>query len=152
MRAVSAIALALWVSSAALLTTPQQPPVSPCPGCGFPPEPIDYKDAAGWTQIFDGKTLDGWDGNPAVWKVENGAITAESTAERRVGTTYIIWRGGEPADFELKLEIKADADIHAGVFYRGTVGPAPPRPAGAGQRAGGAPGAGRAAGTGAPTT
>lgn len=129
MRVVSVVTLALWVSSASLLTTPPQSPprVSPCPGCGFAPEPLAYKDVTGWTQIFDGKTLDGWDGNPAVWKVENGAITAESTVERRVGTTYVIWRGGEPADFELKLEVKADADIHGGIFYRGAVGPAPPR-------------------------
>jgi 3-keto-disaccharide hydrolase len=134
MRAV--LALAFLVSRATMLAAPQQPPVSPCPGCGFPPEPIAYKDVTGWTQIFDGKTLDGWDGNPAVWSVDNGAITAESTAERRVGTTYIIWRGGEPSDFELKLEVKADPDIHAGVFYRGAVGPAPPRPAPSGQRSG----------------
>ena len=101
--------------------------VSPCPGCGYPPEPVDAKNHAGWTQIFDGRTLNGWDGNPAVWKVEGGAITAESTAERRIGSTFLIWRGGEPADFELTLEIKAETDIHSGVFYRGAVGPAAPR-------------------------
>jgi hypothetical protein len=117
----------------------QQQLVSPCPGCGYPPEPIDAKDHTGWTQIFDGRTLEGWDGNPDVWKVEDGAIVAESTASRRVGTTYAIWRGGSPGDFELTLEIKADADIHSGVFYRGKVGPAPPRtpaprPAGAAPR------------------
>src|SRR5215831_12634031 len=92
---------------AAISLVAQQPLVSPCPGCGYPPEPRDDADRAGWTRIFDGKTLEGWDGNPAVWKVEDGAITAESTAERRVGSTFIIWRGGEPADFELTLEIRA---------------------------------------------
>jgi hypothetical protein len=101
--------------------------VSPCPGCGYPPEARNDADHAGWTQIFDGRTLTGWDGNPDVWRVEDGAITAASTAERRVGTTYMIWRGGEPGDFELVLDIKAAADIHSGVFYRGKVGPAPPR-------------------------
>ena len=119
-------ALTISALAAAAGPPPAQRGASPCPGCGYPPEPIAYKDVAGWSEIFDGKTLNGWDGNPAVWKVENGAITAESPAERRVGSTYIIWRGGEPADFELKLEIKADADIHGGVFYRGKVGPAPP--------------------------
>ena len=99
----------------------------PCPGCGIAPEPIDDTDMVGWTKLFDGTTLDGWDGNPEVWKVESGAITAESTATRRLGTTYLIWRGGEPADFELKLEIKAESDIHGGVFYRGSVGAGPAR-------------------------
>ena len=69
-----------------------------CAGCGIAPDPIDPKDNTGWTQVFDGKTLGGWDGNPEVWKVEDGAISAESTAARRLGTTYIVWRGGEPGD------------------------------------------------------
>ena len=107
--------------------------VSPCPGCGYPPEPPNNDDHAGWTKIFDGQTLTGWDGNPDVWKVDDGAIVAESTANRRVGTTYLIWRGGEPADFELKLDIKADSDIHSGVFYRSKVGPSPPRTPAAGR-------------------
>jgi hypothetical protein len=50
-----------------------------------PPEPLDYADRSGWTSLFDGRTLAGWSGNPEVWSVENGAITATSTAERRVG-------------------------------------------------------------------
>jgi Domain of Unknown Function (DUF1080) len=109
----------------------------PCPGCGTAPEPLDNTDFSGWTQIFDGKTLEGWDGNSEVWKVENGEITAESTTARRVGTTYLIWRGGEPADFEWKLEIKADADIHSGVFYRAKVGPPAGRAGGSGRASAG---------------
>jgi 3-keto-disaccharide hydrolase len=128
----------LFVSSPGAATQSTQGPVSPCPGCGFPPEPRDDADRAGWRQIFDGRTLSGWDGNPGVWSVADGAITAESTAARRVGSTFLIWRGGEPGDFELSLEMKADADIHSGVFYRGKVGPAPPRAPGAG-RSGAAP-------------
>ena len=120
------------------------PPGSPAPGsrclgCGTAPEGIDYNDHTGWTQIFDGKTLTNWDGNPEVWKVEDGAITAEHWADRRVGTTYIVWRGGEPGDFELKLEVKAGYDVHGGIFYRSIVGAAPATPAGAGTR--GAPSA-----------
>src|SRR5262245_24842425 len=120
-------------------------PGSRCLGCGTAPEPIDYNDHAGWTQIFDGKTLTNWDGNPDVWKVEDGAITAEHWPERRVGTTYIIWRGGEPGDFELKLEVKADYDVHGGIFYRSIVGPAPATPNGATPGARGAGGGAAAA-------
>jgi hypothetical protein len=32
--------------------------------------------AAGMTPLFDGKTLNGWIGNPDAWKVEDGAIVA----------------------------------------------------------------------------
>src|SRR4051794_36907909 len=130
-RRASAVLLTVALASVALSrSAPQtQTLVSPCPGCGYPPEPIGDADGPGWTPIFDGRTLTGWDGNPDVWTVADGAITAESTAARRVGSTFIIWRGGEPGDFELTLEMKADADIHSGVFYRGHVGPPPPRPA-----------------------
>ena len=127
-------ATALAVSSSGQAPAPGA--ARPCAGCGIAPEPIDAQDFTGWTPIFDGKTLDGWDGNPDVWKVENGAITAESTANRRVGTTYLIWKGGEPADFEWKLEIKAESDIHGGVFYRAKVGPGPARAGGSGRSVG----------------
>jgi hypothetical protein len=121
-------------------------PGSRCLGCGVAPEPLQPHDYTGWTSIFDGRSLQNWDGNPEVWKVEDGAITAETWPDRRVGTTFIIWRGGEPADFELKLEVKADYDIHSGVFYRAAVGPALARAGGA--TPGRAGGAGRAAGPG----
>jgi hypothetical protein len=91
-----------------------------------PPEPIDYADREGWTPLFDGKTLSGWDGNPAVWSVRDGAITAESTRERRVGSTHLIWRGEEVGDFELKLEVKLEGDIHSGIAYRSYVSTASP--------------------------
>jgi Domain of Unknown Function (DUF1080) len=105
-----------------------QTPVAPSPppaGRGSspfqPPEPLDYADRTGWTSLFDGRTLTGWSGNPEVWRAENGVLTAVSTAERRVGSTHLIWMGGEPADFELKLEVKLDGDIHSGIAYRSFV-------------------------------
>ena len=64
-------------------------------------------DDDGWQTIFDGKTLDGWDGNPDFWSVQDGAITGLTTVEKPTkGNTFIIWRKGETADFELKLEYK----------------------------------------------
>jgi hypothetical protein len=62
------------------------------------PEPIDFNDHDGWTRIFDGKTLNDWDGPPDVWHVEDGAIVGESSPEHPSGTTNIIWRGGEPGN------------------------------------------------------
>ena len=35
----------------------------------------------GFKSIFDGKTLDGWDGNPKFCSVEDGAITGKTTKE-----------------------------------------------------------------------
>jgi hypothetical protein len=83
------------------------------------PEPINFDDHEGWTQIFDGKTLKNWDGDTDVWHVEDGAIVGESSPEHPSGTTNIIWRGGEPANFELKLEMKLEGNgANGGVQYR----------------------------------
>ena len=72
----------------------------------------------GWETIFDGKTLDKWDGNPEFWRVEDGTITGQTTeAKVTKGNTFIIWRGGETADFELKLEYKI-VNGNSGIQYR----------------------------------
>jgi type 1 glutamine amidotransferase len=71
-----------------------------------------------WKTIFDGKSLDKWDGNPAFWRVEDGTITGQTTeANPTKGNTFIIWRGGETADFELKLEYKIVGG-NSGIQYR----------------------------------
>lgn len=85
------------------------------------PDPIDFSDHAGWTSMFDGASLNYWDGSHDVWRVENGAIVGESKAEKPVGTTYILWTGGEPKNFELKAEIKLEgSNANSGIQYRST--------------------------------
>ena len=75
-------------------------------------------DDDGWQTIFDGKTLDGWDGNPDFWSVQDGTITGQTTEEKKTkGNTFIIWRKGETADFELKLEYKIIGG-NSGIQYR----------------------------------
>src|SRR5947208_3131137 len=123
-----------------LLSAAQQVPAR---GGGFrQPDPIDFAEHDGWTPLFDGKTLNGWSGD-SNWKVEDGAIAIESTCEKPTGTIYLVWQGGEAADFELKLRMKGTGQINGGVQYRGWIAPNPPRP----QRAAG-PGAATAAGGG----
>jgi Domain of Unknown Function (DUF1080) len=91
------------------------------------PEPIDFDNHEGWTQIFDGKTLKGWDGSPDVWHVEDGALVGESSPEHPSGTTNIIWRGGQPGNFELKAEMKLEgAGANGGIQYRSLSVPPPP--------------------------
>jgi len=73
----------------------------------------------GFKQIFDGKTLKGWDGDDNYWRVEDGSIIGEITADKLVkSNTFIIWKGGEPKDFELKLEYRITKEGNSGVNYR----------------------------------
>ena len=75
-------------------------------------------DDDGWQTIFDGKTLDGWDGNPDFWSVQDSAITGQTTADKPTkGNTFIIWRKGETTDFELQLEYKIVGG-NSGIQYR----------------------------------
>ena len=72
----------------------------------------------GWVSLFDGKSLKNWDGNPAFWKVEDGAITGQTTKENPTkGNTFIIWRGGKLDDFELKLQYRIVGG-NSGIQYR----------------------------------
>ena len=64
-------------------------------------------DADGFRSLFDGKTLDGWDGDPKFWRVEDGCITGQTTTENPAPhNTFLIWRGGKPADFQIKIEFR----------------------------------------------
>jgi hypothetical protein len=68
--------------------------------------------------IFDGQSLKGWDGDPKFWSVKDGAITGQTTKENPTkGNTFIIWKDGELADFELKLKFKIVGG-NSGIQYR----------------------------------
>ena len=80
--------------------------------------PIPFEDRTGFESIFDGTSMKGWDGDPTFWRVENGALTGESTPEKKLQqNTFLIWRGGEPGDFELKVEFRIN-NTNSGIQYR----------------------------------
>ncbi len=76
----------------------------------------------GFQALFDGKTLDGWKAaDMSFWSVEDGAITATITPEKPLpANLYLIWQGGELADFELKLKhrVFGSPKINCGFQYR----------------------------------
>ena len=73
--------------------------------------------------LFDGETLDGWDGNPLHWSVEDGAIVGVNTEENPTkGNTFLIWQGGSLNDFDLSLQCKIDSGS-SGIQYRSFLKP-----------------------------
>ncbi|MBI2926551.1 MAG: DUF1080 domain-containing protein [Verrucomicrobia bacterium] len=61
----------------------------------------------GFQAMFNGKDLTGWEGKAGWWYVEDSAITSESTPEKPcTKCNYLMWRGGQPGDFELRLEYR----------------------------------------------
>ena len=84
------------------------------------PIPSD-ESALGWKNLFDGKTLKGWSGDPKYWRCENGAIVGEITPETIVkNNTFIIWEGSVAGDFELKAEYRITDKGNSGINYHST--------------------------------
>src|SRR5262245_14604443 len=80
--------------------------------------PIPFDNYTGFDKIFDGATLANWEGDPTFWRAEGGSIVGESTAEKPVTeNTFLIYRGSEPDNFELKIEFKMNS-TNSGVQYR----------------------------------
>ena len=76
-------------------------------------------DETGFESIFDGQTLQGWEGDPKYWRVENGCLVGEVTpATLLKQNSFIIWRGGTTKDFELKAEYRISAKGNSGINYR----------------------------------
>ena len=73
----------------------------------------------GFVKIFDGKTLNGWDADTSFWRVENGVIVGQVLPGKPIKTnTFLIWKEGQPADFEFKAEYRISPEGNSGVQYR----------------------------------
>ena len=116
------VVLLAAVTGAAQL--PAQPPPQSSAGRGagrgmgnmIPP-----LEETGFRPIFDGKSLKGWDCDPNFWRVENGGIVGETTADHQPPQNiFCVWRDGKPADFELKMQYRMSgaASGNSGIQYR----------------------------------
>ena len=74
----------------------------------------------GFLPLFNGKDLTGWEGEPGYWSVEDGTITGLTTPQKTLDhPTYLFWRGGKPADFELRAEYRfVTPDGNSGINFR----------------------------------
>src|SRR6266704_62978 len=69
----------------------------------------------GWTQLFDGKSLDGWSPTgEANWRVEDGAIVADK------GKGGFLVSKNSYKDFQIRAEFWADHTTNSGIFIRCT--------------------------------
>ena len=69
--------------------------------------------------LFDGKTLNGWNGSPDYWSVKDGAIVGKSSG--RVPTTFLYTKDNY-TDFRLTVSSKmVESENHAGVCLWGEV-------------------------------
>ncbi len=72
---------------------------------------------SGFCSLFDGKTLDGWDGDRTIWSVQDGAITGETKADTGLKeNNFLIWKD-QVENFELRLKFRLE-NGNSGVYYR----------------------------------
>ncbi|MCP4173293.1 MAG: DUF1080 domain-containing protein, partial [Fuerstiella sp.] len=71
-------------------------------------------DETGFTPMFNGTDLDQWDYRRGAWEAADGTISCTGTEKTR---NWIIWRGGTPSDFVLRLDFKYEAG-NSGVQVR----------------------------------
>ena len=84
-------------------------------GRGNPVPPLEE---SGFHPIFDGKSMKGWDGDSQFWRVEDGSLVGQTQTDKQPEqNTFLIWRGGTPGDFELKLDYKLTG-YNSGIQFR----------------------------------
>jgi hypothetical protein len=86
------------------------------------PAPYDINEHTGYKQIFDGSSFNGWDADPAIWRVENGVMVGETLEGKPKGNNYIVYRGDKTRDFDLKLQMKIEKGGGGGIQYRSVTG------------------------------
>jgi Domain of Unknown Function (DUF1080) len=79
----------------------------------------------GFKPLFNGRDLAGWDGDPALWRVENGVVIGTcSGPDRPKANSFLIWRVGTVKDFELRAKVRVIGDNNSGIQYRSHALPA----------------------------
>ncbi len=77
--------------------------------------------------LFNGRDLTGWEGNTTFWSVRDGMIVGQTTAEKPTkGNTFLVWKGGEVKNFELRAMFRIEANnpkgfANSGIQYRSKV-------------------------------
>ncbi len=84
-------------------------------------------DEAGFKSIFNAKDLAGWEGNPKLWSVKDGAITGitpPSEKDPKKGAithnTFLVNKDLNTKDFELRLSYRI-VNGNSGIQYRSKV-------------------------------
>ena len=75
---------------------------------------------AGEKKLFNGKDLSGWEGNPKLWSVQDGAITGKTSdsGETKIDhNTFLVWKDGTVGDFELTCKYRIEKG-NSGIQYR----------------------------------
>lgn len=76
-------------------------------------------DEQGFKPMFNGVDLSEWSGGDGWWSVKDGILQAQSSEDKPcTKTCHLIWKGGEPGDFEMRCEFRLSPHANSGVQIR----------------------------------
>jgi hypothetical protein len=79
--------------------------------------PLIAADEAGFRPLFDGSTLKGWDGDPRLWSVKDGAIVGSTDGVTIENNTFLIYMEKQFGDFVLRAQVKL-RNHNSGIQFR----------------------------------
>jgi hypothetical protein len=85
-----------------------------------PADAQDQSAKSAASNLFDGKSLQGWSGLSANWSVQDGAITGENKADAPIGQNTFLVYDKPVKDFELTLEFRIMGG-NSGIQYRSKI-------------------------------
>lgn len=97
--ALRLLVLSFLLALGSLQAEPPPPPAKPVP-------------------LFDGSSLQGWEGDPKLWRVEEGALTGGSTTEKIAHNDFVATTA-EYGNFILRMKIKLTGDPKTGMINSG---------------------------------
>ncbi|MEM9017164.1 MAG: DUF1080 domain-containing protein, partial [Verrucomicrobiota bacterium] len=72
-----------------------------------------------FVSLFNGVDLEGWEGDSALWKVQDGFVVGTCDGPDQLQhNSFLIWRGGKVRDFELRATLRVVGDNNSGIQYR----------------------------------
>jgi hypothetical protein len=79
--------------------------------------PLMAAEEGGFQLLFDGKTLKGWDGDPRLWSVKDGAIVGSTDGANINHNTFLIYRAKQFGDFVFRAQVKL-RNHNSGIQFR----------------------------------
>lgn len=78
-------------------------------------------DDAKVTVLYGGGDLSGWVGREDLWSAEDGQIVGRTSDDNPIdANTFLIWKGGQPDNFELTAQFKIEGG-NSGIQYRSKI-------------------------------
>lgn len=79
--------------------------------------PLTQKKNSGWTDLFDGKSLNGWTAteNPSTFKIENGVIVVKGPRAHLFYTGSVM--NHDFKNFELKVRLMTLQGSNSGIYF-----------------------------------